>query len=117
MEVRITPNNLADLLGTSRRTVQHWVEIGKYVPPYDTEGRAFFDVSALDDFPQVKAMAESKWDEESRVTPIRNYTSIELFAGAGGLALGMEQAGFTHVLLNEVDHDASQTLIWFGAVC
>lgn len=26
-------------------------------------------------------------------------TSIELFAGAGGLALGLEEAGFSHVLL------------------
>ncbi len=37
-------------------------------------------------------------------------TSIELFAGAGGLALGMEQAGFSHVLLNEIDKWACQTL-------
>ena len=42
--------------------------------------------------------------------PLRPYTSIELFAGAGGLALGMEKAGFSHVLLNEIDHDACVTL-------
>ena len=37
-------------------------------------------------------------------------TSIELFAGAGGLALGLEEAGFSHVLLNEKDKWACQTL-------
>lgn len=37
-------------------------------------------------------------------------SSIELFAGAGGLALGMELAGFQHVLLNEIDKWACQTL-------
>ncbi len=38
------------------------------------------------------------------------YTSIELFAGAGGLALGFEQAGLKCLALNEFDKYACQTL-------
>ncbi len=39
-----------------------------------------------------------------------DYTSIELFAGAGGTALGIENAGIRHVLLNEIEKDAVETL-------
>jgi DNA (cytosine-5)-methyltransferase 1 len=39
-----------------------------------------------------------------------NINNIELFAGAGGMALGLEKAGFEHVLLNEFDKYACKTL-------
>ena len=38
------------------------------------------------------------------------YRSIELFAGAGGLALGLENAGINHELLVEIDTDCVSTL-------
>ena len=38
------------------------------------------------------------------------YTSIELFAGAGGLALGLEKAGFDTLGLIEFDKNAADTL-------
>lgn len=37
-------------------------------------------------------------------------TSLELFSGAGGLALGLEKAGFTNLALNEFDKNACNTL-------
>jgi DNA (cytosine-5)-methyltransferase 1 len=44
------------------------------------------------------------------IKPLRPYQSIELFAGAGGMALGMEKAGLHHLLLNDFDRYATQTL-------
>lgn len=40
----------------------------------------------------------------------REYTDIELFAGAGGLALGLEQAGFNGLAYVEMNNDACSTL-------
>ncbi|MFA6729536.1 MAG: DNA (cytosine-5-)-methyltransferase [Eubacteriales bacterium] len=41
---------------------------------------------------------------------VRNLSTIELFAGAGGLALGIEKAGFNTLGLIEFDKNASDTL-------
>ncbi|MFA9464952.1 MAG: DNA (cytosine-5-)-methyltransferase [Velocimicrobium sp.] len=46
----------------------------------------------------------------SLIKPRRAYRSIELFAGAGGLALGLEMAGFHAQGLVEIDRFAAQTL-------
>src|SRR5690625_1833726 len=40
----------------------------------------------------------------------RVLSSVEICAGAGGQALGLEQAGFDHELAVEIEHEAAETL-------
>lgn len=44
------------------------------------------------------------------IKPLHNYATIELFSGAGGLALGLEKAGLNCILLNDNDKRACETL-------
>ena len=105
----ISENNLAALIGTSNRTVQTWGKNGLY-PLHRQNGAWGFDMVELKSIPEVEAMLQSNWEAESAVTPVRQFNSVELFAGGGGLALGMSLAGFHHVLLNEFETAACKTL-------
>jgi len=48
--------------------------------------------------------------DTTTVTPSKEYHVLELFAGAGGLALGLEKAGFSSVGFVENNRDACKTL-------
>lgn len=106
----ITDSNLAALTGTSLATVLNWAKRGVYESCTNEKGMRGFLMENLMTIPEVKDMVETHWTEEYNVTPLRQYTSVELFAGGGGLALGMSKAGFHHVLLNEFDASACKTL-------
>lgn len=110
MRTFLSVNNLADLIGTSLATAQKWGESGVYPYHKNENGKEGFYMEELTEVEPVKLMLETNWDEEFHVAPLRDFTSVELFAGAGGLALGMHMAGFRHVLLNEMDAMACQTL-------
>ena len=110
MPTFLSATNLADLTGTSLATTQRWGESGVYPYHRNEKGKKGFFMEDLVDIEPVKMMLNTNWDEEFHTVPLRDFTSVELFAGAGGLALGMHLAGFRHVLLNEMDTMACQTL-------
>lgn len=112
--MKISAENLADILGISKRTLLHWERCGRFASKTDKSGRKYFNSDDLMDIPEVSEMVNSHWDTELKTKPKSAYTSIELFAGAGGLALGMEQAGFKHIMLNEHDKYACATLAMLG---
>ncbi|MEZ2693427.1 DNA cytosine methyltransferase [Psychrobacter faecalis] len=102
---------VADALSVSKRNIDAWVKNGKLVPELDPNiHEKPYSRAQLEAFEQFSAMFNSRWDEDMAIEPSRDYTLVELFAGAGGLALGLEQAGFKSILLNEKDKYACDTL-------
>ncbi len=53
---------------------------------------------------------EEQYVDTTTIKPNQSYNVVELFAGAGGLALGLEKAGFNTVGLVEIDKYAAATL-------
>ena len=105
----ISTINFASILGVSNATVNAWIKEKKISIVKEDKNYEYLDFTTLN-FPAIQEMNNSSWDEEHNIKPLKTYNSIELFAGAGGLALGLEQAGFKHVALNEFDSNACKTL-------
>lgn len=110
MEHFFTITNVSDILSVSIRTVNTWINKGTLILEKNKKGQTGFYAHQLLGIPQIEAMINSNWESEYNIKPVRDFTSIELFAGGGGLALGMEKAGFKHILLNEFDKSACDTL-------
>lgn len=101
---------VADILGVSKATLRRWDDNGTLISQRGDNNYRYYHRSQLAHFEQAKLLFNSNWHEELHVKPTRKYQLLELFAGAGGLALGMEKAGFESVLLNEIDKHACATL-------
>lgn len=56
---------------------------------------------------QTKASTERVMKDRSQI----KFAMVDLFAGCGGLSLGMENAGFTPVFVNELNPDAMATYL------
>ena len=100
---------LADIVSVSKATLIKWEKNGKITPLQCETGKKY-RLEQLTEFKEIREILSSTWDLEQTVRPLRKFSSIELFAGAGGLAIGLEKAGFEAVALNEIDKHACNTL-------
>lgn len=102
-------SQVADICGVSKETVRRWDHSGKLRAERNKEtDHRVYSKQQLLQFDEGRLFFTEQ-TEESHVAS-RPYSCIELFAGAGGLALGLESAGLESVLLNEIDKNASKTL-------
>lgn len=103
-------SHVADILGISKRTLSAWNASGKLIPEKVISGISSYHKSQLSCFHEFDAMFKSTWSNKRTPRSEVKHTVIELFAGAGGLSLGMEMAGFNSIMLNEFDKHACNTL-------
>ena len=90
-------SEVADMLGTTKETLRRWDKSGKLVPVrHPINNYRVYRPKDLGQFEKIGFMFREQIEREDE-SPLRRYTSIELFAGAGGLALGLEKAGLSNM--------------------
>ncbi len=111
MKDYLTLSETSELIGKCKETLRRWDKEGilsavrEPVSNYRVYKKA--DVQAL-----MGSLFDKSFDEDisNKVVPKNEYSVIELFAGAGGLAVGLERAGLKCRALNEIDPWACKTL-------
>jgi DNA (cytosine-5)-methyltransferase 1 len=98
---------LADILSVPKRVIELRIKNGKLKINNNT---GLICKEQASSFEEVNRFINSTWDKELKIKPKRKYKLVELFAGGGGLAIGMEHAGLEAIFLNELDKQACNTL-------
>lgn len=105
----ITLSEASELIGKSKETLRRWDREGKLSAVREpmSNYRVYRKNEVLSIFSDFVNTDETV---SNLVEPDKEYSVLELFAGAGGLAIGLEKAGLKCVALNEIDKFACQTL-------
>lgn len=111
MNEYLSLSETAELVGKSKETLRRWDNEGilNAVREPVSNYRVYKRTDVLN-FMGTFFNDTYKDDVSNFVAPNNKYSVIELFAGAGGLAVGLEKAGLKCVALNEIDKWACQTL-------
>lgn len=111
MKDYLTLAETSEIIGKSKETLRRWDNEG--ILNAVREPVSNYRVYRKSD---VQALLGSLFDDvvidevSNFVKPENEYSVLELFAGAGGLAIGLEKAGLKCVALNEIDKWACETL-------
>lgn len=106
---RYTLSEAADILGISKETLRRWDSNGTLVANRNSNNNyRFYYKKQLEKYEQAQSLFHVEMGKS--VVPVGEFKVLELFAGAGGMALGLEKAGLVSVMLNEIDRHACNTL-------
>ncbi|MCA9980671.1 MAG: DNA (cytosine-5-)-methyltransferase, partial [Anaerolineales bacterium] len=108
----LTVHEAAQQLQLSPDTIRRWEKKGLIRAQRSKQNHRLFDLDELQRV-QAKYLGDDRSDEVPwRIlkAPTTPYRVIELFAGAGGMAVGFENAGLNDELLVELNSDATDTL-------
>jgi DNA (cytosine-5)-methyltransferase 1 len=103
-------SEVADLLSVSKETLRRWDRNGRLSAVREPMSNyRVYRKNQLKIFDELDFLFHTE-DNTNYAKPVKDFRAIELFAGAGGLAVGLEQAGIKCLALNEIDHWAAETL-------
>lgn len=101
-------SEFASIIGKSKDTLRRWDKTGRLIASRNSQNNyRQYDINFVSSYINIKSNNQKRGLYHKAM---KKYTSIELFAGAGGLAIGLEKAGFKCIALNEIDKWACQTL-------
>ncbi len=99
----------AKLVSVCKQTLRRWDDSGKLDSIRTPGNHRKYSFDSLKPYlKESNSVRETVEDYNS--SPVKSYSVLELFAGAGGLALGLEKAGLKCKFLNEIDSWACKTL-------
>jgi DNA (cytosine-5)-methyltransferase 1 len=107
----MTITEVSKALDCSVDTIRRWNKLGLIKATRDKNNRRLFNV---DEIERLQNKLNGKDNTKFKILHADEFfpeaQCIDLFAGAGGTALGFHNAGIPHVMLNEIDSNAAQTL-------
>ena len=103
-------NEVSQILGKSKETLRRWDREGKFSAVREPISK--YRIYKKEQINTLLAQLSIDYEDtvDNFIAPIQEFKVLELFAGAGGLAVGLEKAGIKCVALNEIDKWACQTL-------
>ena len=107
----LTIAEAANMLSVSMDTIRRWDKKGLIKAGRNANNVRIFHTEELQRAHKKYISGEQSKELIIHTNPSRsNFKTVELFAGAGGLALGLENSGLNHELLVEFNKDAAKTL-------